>query len=198
MMHLQPTDFHVEQPAVAAVTRWFCVATGPQQEMTVVRDLMKIGVKAFAPEAVRTIPRTGPRKAHERRSPLFRGYAFVQLGVPLALHDWKAVLAVESVSRLLGTGAGPSALPQGFIEALIDAGPVRDMAALGPTRFRKGHRARITSGPFANFIGMVARAESDKRIHILLRLLRGGDVSVVVPVSVLEAVEDAPLRKARA
>jgi transcription antitermination factor NusG len=210
MMHAKiDSVFHGEQPpagADARVFRWFCVAVRPGytglapdgEEYEIARRLRLAGYEAFVPQFVSVLPARGPRRrAVERKSPLFRGYAFVRAVAPLAVEHRRAIADCEGVHTILGTHSGPSPMREGFVEALIEAGPVRAQPADLPTRFRKRMLARITAGAFAGLIGMVSRAESDKRIHILLRIF-GTEREVTVPVSVLEAVDQPQTRKRRA
>ena len=217
-MHLQPKDFGDQEAAPAPSVepyRWFCVAVGMDgyrrhpvsdeegaaEEYRIERRLKVAGYDAFVPVAIKTLLPKGPRrKKVERVVPLFRGYAFVRILAPVSRADWSAVSNVDGVAHILATTSGPVALPAGLVEALRDGGPVRESASPEKFRYRKGHRARITNGPFANFIGMITQTKSNKRIHMLLHMAGGREMPVVVPVSVLEPMPEPkakPLDKNR-
>lgn len=204
---LQPEQFHVErepEAADAGLSRWFCVAVAPREGamdsgggIEIERRLKAAGFDAFVPVAVRVLPPKGPRrKAIERKLPLFRGYAFVRLQAPVSRADWSAVCNVDGVVRIISTTSGPSPVPVGLVEALQASGPVREQSQSVATRFRKRMLARVTNGPWANFIGMISRADSDKRIEIMLRVF-GRETKVTVPVSILEPVETRQRPKRR-
>lgn len=216
-MHLQPEQFHVEQqntPVEATTARWYCVMVAPDgfrrhtigdadqaggiaYEHEIERRLKVKGFDAFVPVAVHVLPPKGSRrKKVEVRTPLFRGYAFVKLASPVSRADWSSICNVDGVVRILSTTSGPSPVRMGLVEALQAAGEVREQPQAAK-HFKARSLARVTNGPFANFIGLISRVQSSKRVHLLLRMMGGGEMQIVVPVSVLEPVDEANKKGAR-
>jgi transcription antitermination factor NusG len=186
--------FHVDQTAaVAAVNkRWFCLMVAPNEESAVARRLLEEHeLEAFAPVCIRRVKSHVQHKWFDKREPMFRSYIFVELRAPVSAFDWNRIQRTKGAIRLLGTTSGPAPMPIGLVEELQAAGEQVINPPGVAHRFKRKELARVTNGPFANFVGVITRAESDKRIHMLIRLFDSAR-EVVVPVSVLEPVAAKP------
>ena len=104
-------------------------------------------------------------------APLFPGYLFLSAadGAPPA----RVVNSTYGVSRLVSFSEGsPAEVPREIVSGLMarcdDQGVLKPMDVLAP-----GDEVRITSGPFADFVGKVEAIGAQQRIWVLLDLLGG-------------------------
>jgi transcription antitermination factor NusG len=186
-MQLDPAQFHVKaEPSVDdRPARWFVVATMACKEGYVLRKLKLLGLDPFLAQSVKTLPAKGARrKAVDVHMPLFRGYVFIRLPVPVTIEARVAILHTPCVLSILGTESGPSPLQEGFVEELAAHGPVRTIER-GKRAPRKGDRLRVTHGAFTGLVGLVQAVGPRGRLRILMQML-ASERLVELPVSVVE------------
>jgi len=154
---------------------WFVAQLKPNSDAIAQRNLQRQGFTTFLPRFQKT-----ERKAtrfRETQRPLFPGYVFVSVSV--ADGRWRAINSTQGITRLVSFNAHPAQLPGGFVEGLqarCDAdGLLRPIEALAP-----GEMARVTEGPFADFIVQVESIGNDQRLWVLFDLM-GRQTRLVVP-----------------
>ena len=123
------------------------------------------GARAYLPLLRKRKPRAGRRDWE----PLFPGYVFASLEIPS--DTWLTVRSAPDVAYFLGQPDHPTALPDGFVPALIarlDTGNRTDR----PAQFRPGQRVVIAEGPFQWVEAVFDRRLSPTgRSRVLLQLL---------------------------
>ncbi len=175
--------------------RWFPLRTQGNRENYVVEGLLRLGHERgaiAAPRLSKLIPRRRGGGMMKTSEPFFRSYVF--LGLPPDAQGWHAAKSVPGAIDFIrfGDQAKPSAVPQGFVEALIsrcnrngvielDAQP----ANVDPLRRRilAGQSARVLvrSGPFAGFQAETESGLSEKQlIDAIARLDARGRLSILV------------------
>jgi transcriptional antiterminator RfaH len=149
------------------------------------RQLANQAYRVFLPRFFKT--RRHARKFETVSVPLFPSYLFIVLD--LTRDRWRAVNGTYGVDRLLMRGGEPEPVPKGLVEQLVgaaqDDGVIRLKSGLEP-----GQTIRVTSGPFADLIGILQRLDETGRVQILLKFL-GGKVPVSLPESLVIATDQA-------
>ena len=100
--------------------------------------------------------REGKRRTVEKR--VFPGYILVHM--KLDERALNVVRATAGVTRFVGMGNRPTALTQTEVNQIM-----RRMEAEAPklrVNFRTGQKVRITDGPFADFMGMVDKIDTER------------------------------------
>jgi transcription antitermination factor NusG len=155
----------IESDAASAITpHWYAVYTAANQEKTVADRLRQRGIEQYLPLYKMVRRRTDRKVALQR--PLFPGYLFVHIDPA----ERKSVLELPRVVRLVGNGAVPLAVPDAQIERLqqaLSAG----RGVFPCSQLRKGHRIRVTQGPFSGVEGILLRRKHDLRIVVSIELI---------------------------
>ncbi|MBI2570250.1 MAG: transcription termination/antitermination factor NusG [Candidatus Schekmanbacteria bacterium] len=74
---------------------------------------------------------------------------------------WALVKNTPKVTGFVGTNK-PSALRESEVKSILQQMESSGSRPQAETKFRRGDRVRITDGPFANFVGVIDEANSDK------------------------------------
>jgi len=159
--------------------RWYVVHTQPHAESRATSNLERQGYAIFCPRTRKTVRHA--RKATATLAPLFPNYLFLQLDV--SRDHWRSVNGTRGVIRLITQGETPQPVPVGIVEALqarISADGVLDWTAV----LKIGQAVRISSGPFADFVGTLEHLNTVGRVRVLLDIL-GRSVSVALRCEVL-------------
>jgi transcriptional antiterminator RfaH len=164
--HIAPQDTSGE--------RWYVVHTQPHAESRATSNLEGQGYALFCPRMRKTVRHA--RKATTTLAPLFPNYLFLQLDV--SRDHWRSVNGTRGVIRLITQGETPQPVPVGIVEALqarMSADGVLDWTAA----LKIGQAVRISSGPFADFVGTLEKLDAGGRVRVLLDIL-GRSVSVAL------------------
>lgn len=146
---------------------WFVVKIKPKSENIAKRNLLRQGIHIFAPFEELTVRRAS--KLVNTCKTLFPGYLFVSFDPEIV--RWRSVNSTMGVSRLVCFAEDkPAQVPLDLLSGLMRR--CDPSGRLMPPRFlHDGDLVRLMSGPFAEFIGTVEHAGSNKRIWILLDIL---------------------------
>ena len=150
----------------SCVNRWFAIKTQPMREQYSAKHLENQEIEVFLPMRRKTVRRT--RKLATIRAPLFPGYLFATFEP--SPQRIRAVNGTRGVKYLLASGDSPSALPQGFVDALQQSVGSDGVVSLGP-QLQEGDRIELASGPFARQIGELLQLDDRGRVTVLLQLL---------------------------
>ncbi len=100
--------------------------------------------------------REGKRQTVERR--VFPGYILVRM--KMSEETWQVVRNTPGVTRFVGMGNRPQPLSQQEVDQIMQR-----MQAEAPkikVNFRTGQKVRITDGPFADFMGIVDKIDTER------------------------------------
>jgi transcriptional antiterminator NusG len=100
--------------------------------------------------------RDGKRRTVERR--VFPGYVMVRM--KMSEDSWHVVRNTPGVTRFVGMGNRPQPLSPQEVNQIL-----RRMEAEAPkikVSFRVGQKVRITDGPFADFMGLVDKIDTER------------------------------------
>ncbi|GAA5501610.1 transcription termination/antitermination protein NusG [Deinococcus xinjiangensis] len=171
---------------------WYAVHTYVGQEDRVQEQLMdrakKLGMfytkifQVIQPEEEAVELQEGGKKVTVKRK-LFPGYVFVQMDVedddaPGELGEsWEVVRGTGGVTGFVGTSTRPVPLSPEEVQRLlasvgVAAQPAAEEAAPRvKANFKAGDMVRVTSGPFADFSGVVGEVnEAQSKVKVLVSI----------------------------
>mgnify|MGYP001948556284 CR=1 FL=1 len=155
-------------------TSWFLAHLKPNCGHIAERNLKLQGFRTFLPtedgtKRVRGKFITAPR-------PLFSGYIFV--GFDPAAGHWRTINSTNGITRLVSFGKEPAPVPLDIVSQLM----LRCDASgklLPPKLLKPGDQVRLTSGPFADFVGTIETIAPERRVWVLMEVM-GGETRVAV------------------
>ena len=145
---------------------WYLVQVKPNGYRLAERNLLRQGFACFQP-LVRATERRGAQFKPVSR-PLFPGYLFVAFDPTRA--PWRKINSTAGVARLLSLGNVPQEVPRGLVAELRARLDAEGHVTLADS-VEVGDRVEIQSGPFAGFLGEVARLAPEARAHLLVDLM---------------------------
>ena len=145
---------------------WHLAQFKPNCAMIAKRNLARQGFETFLPLESRTRVIRG--KFVDEIRPFFPGYIFV--GAPGTARPMHAIHSTYGISQLVCFGKKAAPVPQALLNDLMercDGNCVmrRDLD------LESGEMVRLTTGPFANLVGEVVRAPTDRRVWLLLDVM---------------------------
>lgn len=157
--------------------QWYLAQFKPNCAQIAVRNLDRQGFGTFLPLERQT--RKKSARYIEVKEPYFPGYLFVE--VSSAATPWQAIRSTHGVARLVTFGKSPAPVPVQILMPLIES--CDEQGVLQPNApISKGHRVRISNGPFVDFIGTIEGLQPEQRAWVLLEVM-GKDTRVSVPRS---------------
>ena len=152
------------------------IQSKPNSHRIAERNLKRQGFETFLPLA--EVTRRKSTKFVNELRPLFPGYMFVTFDPSDA--PWRKINSTQGVSRLVSFHGRPKPVPSALISELQarcdEAGkllPVNDIQV--------GAEIKISSGPFAEFVGTVEAIDPDKRVWVLLDLMNQRVRTRIIP-----------------
>jgi transcriptional antiterminator RfaH len=146
---------------------WYLAQVRPNQCHIAEKNLARQGFPVFCPTQEET-RRRGGRFVSEIR-PLFPGYLFVSFNP--ASSAWRTINSTYGVSRVVTFGErGPAPVPRDLVAALMAR--CDEAGHLWPSQeLKSGDKARVLSGPFAQFVATVESLAPQRRVWVLLDIL---------------------------
>ena len=178
-MDLVPGDYQSLRRA-----SWYAAYTSANHEKRVAEQFGRKEIEHFLP-LYEAVHRWKDRRVR-LQLPLFPGYVFVRL----PLSEKLKVLQVPGVSRLVGFGDRPVALPEEEIEGLR-IGMRRDVKMEPHPYLSQGRRVRIIKGPLTGMEGILLRKRANLRLVLSIELIMR---SIVVDV---DSMDVRPLNSRR-
>ncbi len=161
--------------------QWYAIYTRARHEKVVARLLGEKGVETFLPLRETRRP-LSPWRFRITRQPLFPGYVFSRCLLTAEAYD--RIRSTAGVVHIVGTGQGPSPVPNVEIESirmLID-----QKLDCQPFPYLKvGKRVMVTDGPLRGLVGRIVRRKSKEYFVVGINLL-GRAVAVELKGSQLE------------
>ncbi len=155
-------------------TSWFLAQLKPNCGHIAERNLKLQEFQTFLPtedgmKRVRGKFVTAPR-------PLFPGYIFVQIDTGAG--NWRTINSTHGITRLVSFGKEPAPVPLYIVSQLM----LRCDATgklLPPEHLKPGDQVRLTSGPFADFVGRIEALAPARRVWVLMEIM-GSETRVAV------------------
>ena len=142
---------------------WYLLQCKPLQQARAELNLQQQGFTFYAPE--HAVQRLRRGRVDVGTEALFPGYVFIQLD---SQSNWRALRATKGVSRVVGFGDRPLAVP----DALIAALQARLQTPAAPVAlYKAGDRVLITEGCFKHIEAIVQAVTPQQRIVVLLNIL---------------------------
>ena len=148
------------------VDAWYALHTKSRFENVVIDGLVKKAVDVFLPKIT---VKSRRRDRHKMiRVPLFPGYVFVRTNLDPYRHV--EILKTHGAVRLIGSSRGPVPIADATIDSLKIMVSTDEEIITG-TRFKKGDRVMVISGPFAGVIGIFSSYRGDGRVIVNIEAL---------------------------
>lgn len=164
-------------------TPWYVAQTKPNGCAVAERNLARQGFRYFSPSEERTCRHA--RKFYTSVRPLFPGYIFVSFDPATA--RWRAINGTHGITRLVSFQRDePAQVPLALISGMMMRCDSRGRL-LPPRLLGAGDMVKVTGGPFADFIGTVESFAPDRRIWVLLDMMKR-ETRVALPSAVLRMV----------
>jgi transcription antitermination factor NusG len=160
--------------------KWYAVYTLPQNERSVARHLRVRQIESFLPTYERT--RIWKNRQRIRQDlPLFPSYLFVRI----CAKERSKLLQSPGVLQIVGSGAGPVAIPDDEIEFLQSDFCKRRVEPCHQLVI--GKRARIKNGTMRGVCGVLVQKRNNLRFVVTLELIHQ-HVAVEVAADDLELI----------
>lgn len=161
--------------------RWYVAQVQPRREPLAVEHLERQGFATFVPKILRRCRAAkGPAL---RREALFPAYVFVRFD--MRRDRWRSINGTIGVARLVSFGEKPAALPNGFVEALLQRMNGEDEISMD-TPLANGSSVRVVGGIFDELTGTILKRKSRERVFVLLDLLSGAHQVELPEANLLE------------
>lgn len=163
-------------------THWYAIQSKPKQEERVEKNLRAWKIDTLLPKLV-LLGRSGNGSC-ARIGAMFPGYLFARFD---ACDMLAKIRYTRGVSKILGTGDGPTPVGVSVIEAISarmdPSGLVRLTSSLRP-----GDPVRVIGGPFKDFLGVFEQsATAAQRVTLLLSTLNA-QVRLAIDAHLVERV----------
>ena len=155
-------------------TSWFLGQLKPNCGHIARRNLQLQGFRTFLPTEDGTKRLRGKFISTQR--PLFPGYIFVAFNAGAG--HWRTINSTNGITRLVSFGKEPAPVPLDIVSQLM----LRCHASgklLPPKLLKPGDPVRLTSGPFADFVGTIEAIAPERRVWVLMEIM-GGQTRVAV------------------
>lgn len=127
----------------------------------------------------------GKKKAASGKK-IFPGYILVKMN--LNDDSWAVVRNTPGVTGFVGLGRRPTPLQEKEVENILYQMGLQQTKPQSHHAFGEGQKVKITEGPFADFIGLVDKVNSDKkRLRVLVHIF-GRETSVELSFQEVEEI----------
>lgn len=163
---------------------WYALHTKSRFENVVNENLAKKTLDVFLPKIT---VKSRRRDRHKMiRVPLFPGYVFVR--TDLNPHEHIEILKTAGAVKLIGSTRGPVPIADATVDSLRIMVSTQAEVITG-TRFKKGDRVMVVSGPFAGVVGLFSSYRGDDRVIVNIEAL-GQFAAVNVDAADVEKIPD--------
>jgi transcription elongation factor/antiterminator RfaH len=145
---------------------WYALHTKSRFENVVHEGLAKKTLDVFLPKITVKSRRRDRRKMI--RVPLFPGYVFVRTDLNPCEHI--EILKTTGAVKLIGSAHGPVSIADATIASLKIMVSTDGEVVTG-SRFQKGDRVMVISGPFAGVVGIFSSYRGDGRVIVNIEAL---------------------------
>jgi len=153
-------------PIKKMTSSWYVLHTKSRFENVVRDGLIKKSIEVFLPK-VQVRSKRRDRKILIR-VPLFPGYLFVK--TDLSPNDHIEIVKTVGAVRLIGSKEGPISVPVESVDSLRIMVQTDQPVTTG-SRFKKGDRVVVVSGPFTGVTGTFGRYRGKGRIVVIIEAL---------------------------
>jgi transcriptional antiterminator RfaH len=163
--------------------QWFVIHTHAKSEHKAEFHLRRQGFDTYLPCYLKR--RSHARRIEMVRSPLFPRYLFVRMDIKR--DRWRPIISSVGVSSLVCFGDNPAAVPNKFIDTILqqedEAGLVRlnDRIPIKP-----GDAVQFLSGAMENKTGIYSYKKDEDRVIVMLELL-GRQIEVLTNFETITA-----------
>jgi len=142
--------------------RWYVASTLPHKELVAISNLRNQGFSTFCPLQKST--RRHARKCTTTLAPVFKGYVF--LSMDLNVNRWRSVNGTRGIRYVISDKDGPLPVRTGVAETMIQSSDENQILRFSQN-LRPGTKARLISGPMADYLGIVEHLDDRTRVQLL-------------------------------
>lgn len=161
---------------------WFVFYADPQREKLASLRLKERGYEVYLPLE------RGYRIINKRKTvverPLFPRYGFV--AIDLETQDFYKLRGTEGCRDVLRLAGIPKSIPTSVVDGFRSAEELNTFDRTKTPALAEGDKVRVT-GPLADYIGRVVKADSHARIQVLFELF-GQDTTVITSLDKIKRV----------
>lgn len=147
---------------VTGCQRWYVASTLPHKEFVAVSNLQNQGFPTFCPLQKKT--RRHARKHTAIFGPVFKGYVF--FGLDPQVNRWRSVNGTRGVRTVICDQVGPLPIRPGVVETMLESTDENQVLHFCEP-LKPGARARLISGPMADYLGIVEHLDDRERVQLL-------------------------------
>ena len=147
--------------------QWYLIQTKPNKHLIASENLRRQGFDIFLPLILKTSRKAG--KFVKETIPLFPSYLF--MGTNSEKISWKSINATRGVSKAVTMDNIYRAINNEIIEELKYRCDTKGIFKNG-LNIISGDHAKIDIGPFADFVCEVQKISDDRRVWVLIEILR--------------------------
>ena len=154
--------------------KWYLIQTKPNRYKLAEEHLLRQGYNVFLPLMKKTSKKGV--KFVNNLIPLFPGYLF--LGSKLENIPWKSINATRGVSKAITLDGQYRSIRYEIIKGIKSRCDQNDILK-SMEHIKASDRARIESGPFADFICSVEKIDDRNRAWVLIDLLQQQTYTII-------------------
>ena len=137
---------------------WYLIQTKPREECVAEKNISSQGFEVYLPKFA----------LNKKDKPLFPGYIFVHLADNI---NWRPLLSTKGVARFVRFGHDFATIPERVIGLIMDNESSTIKKYVNASKFKKGGKLAINSGPLKDVNVCFERYMTDERIVILFSML---------------------------
>lgn len=138
---------------------WYLIQTKPKQEIVAEENISNQGFEVYLPKF----------KLDGKSKPLFPGYIFAYLAQDI---NWTPVFSTKGVLRFVRFGSEFAIVPEHVINLIMKNEQKTTDQIIELSRYKKGDKLTVTSGPLAGFDVTFEKYTNDERIIVLFKMLQ--------------------------
>jgi transcriptional antiterminator RfaH len=150
-------------------SNWLLLQVKPRQEMRALENLERQQAQCYCP--LIQVEKLSRGKRIQVKEPLFSGYLFINAQPELNGLSYTSIRSSRGVSKIVGFGAAPIAIPESLIEQLKQREGSGLINAKEKNLPIKGDRVDILEGPFKGLQAVYSHADGQQRAVVLINLL---------------------------
>lgn len=138
---------------------WYLIQTKPRQESIAEDNISNQGFEVYLPKFT----------LDNNTKPLFPGYIFAHLAQDI---NWAPIFSTKGVARFVKFGSEFAIVPEHIINIIMKNEQQTIEQAIELSKFQKGDKLTVTSGPLSGFDVTFEKYTSDERIIVLFKMLQ--------------------------
>ncbi len=145
--------------------KWYVVQYKSNSRIKAIVNLERQNIEVFCP--LLEVSGILNNKFVKKKTNLFPGYFFISFNETF---PWRKINSTYGVLKIICFGKSPSTIPNVIINKIKDE--CTNDVIKNKVNIVNGDSVRIKKGPFSNFVGQVLKIGANKRIWVILDLMK--------------------------